>query len=150
MAGERGYVDVLVLRTHPDAVLPHRSHPGDAGWDLFADHGCALKPGERALIGTGLCLALPDGFVGLIHPRSGRAWREGLGMVNAPGVVDAGYRGELKVIAINHDRSSDIVIERGDRIAQLIIQRVVTPAFVEVSSLPEASRGDLGFGSSGS
>lgn len=143
-------VEILLERTHPDAFAPQRSHPGDAGWDLFADRTAHLKPGERALVPTGLKIALPDGFAGFVHPRSGKALREGLGIVNAPGVIDAGYRGEIKVIVINHDRSSDIVIERGDRIAQLIIQQFTSPIFVEVEELPEAARGGLGFGSSGS
>jgi dUTP pyrophosphatase len=150
MGSDVGRVEVLVMRTRPDALLPQRAHPGDAGWDLYADHDCHLKPGQRALIGTGLRFAFPAGYVGLVHPRSGRAWREGLGIVNAPGVIDAGYRGEVQVIAVNHDQNSDIVVERGDRIAQLLIQRVYTPVFTEVGSLPEASRGESGFGSSGS
>lgn len=143
-------IEVLITRTHADAQLPQRANPGDAGWDLFADHAARLAPGGRALIGTGIRMALPAGYVGMIHPRSGRAVREGLGLVNSPGVIDAGYRGEIKVIAINFDPTAEIVVEQGDRIAQLILQRVPTPRFIEVGNLPEASRGVSGFGSSGS
>ena len=150
MAGPGANLEVLVARIHPGASLPQRANPGDAGWDLFADHDERLAPGQRALIGTGISIALPPGFAAFVHPRSGRALREGLGLVNAPGVIDAGYRGEVKVIAVNLDDAADIVIRRGERIAQLVIQRVGEPRFVEVRELPQASRGASGFGSSGS
>jgi dUTP pyrophosphatase len=141
---------VLVTRLHDGARLPERARPGDAAWDLFADEGCVMAPGSRALIGTGIAVALPPGYAGFVHARSGRALREGLGLVNAPGVIDAGYRGEVKVIAINHDDSRDIVVERGDRIAQLVVQRICDAPFIEVEQLPGTQRDDAGFGSSGS
>lgn len=141
---------VLVHRLHDRAKFPYRAHPGDAAWDLFADEGCTMMPGERALIGTGIAIALPPGYAGFVHARSGKAVRDGLGLVNAPGVIDAGYRGEIKVIAINHDKSRDIVVERGDRIAQLVVQRIYVAPLIEVEQLPGTQRSDAGFGSSGS
>lgn len=141
---------VLVTRLHDGARLPERSHPGDAAWDLFADEACVMPPGSRALIGTGIAVALPPGYAGFVHARSGRAVRDGLGLVNAPGVIDAGYRGEVKVIAINHDNARDIVVQRGDRIAQLVVQRIVDAPLIEVEQLPGTQRDDAGFGSSGS
>lgn len=129
--------------------LPRRAHPGDAGVDLQAAEGATLAPGERALVRTGIALALPVGTVGLVHPRSGLAARAGLSIVNAPGTIDAGYRGEVKVCLINLDPREPIVIERGDRIAQLVVQRVELPVFVAVDTLDETSRGAGGYGSSG-
>lgn len=141
---------VLVTRLNAAARLPERAQSGDAAWDLFADEPCTITPGERALIATGVAIALPPGYAGFVHARSGRAARDGLGLVNAPGVIDAGYRGEIKVIAINHDKYRDIVVERGDRIAQLVVQRICDAPLVEVDQLPGTQRSDAGFGSSGS
>jgi dUTP pyrophosphatase len=141
-------VDVLITQLDPDLPLPTYSHPGDAGADLVARVETTLAPGERALIPTGIALALPAGMVALIHPRSGLAVRHGIGMVNAPGVVDAGYRGELQVLLINHG-SESVTIARGDRIAQMLIQRVERATFHVVEHLPGSHRGDGGFGSTG-
>jgi dUTP pyrophosphatase len=141
-------VDVLITQLDPDLPLPTYSHPGDAGADLVARVETTLAPGERALIPTGIALALPAGQVALIHPRSGLAVRHGIGMVNAPGVVDAGYRGELQVLLINHGMEP-VTIARGDRIAQMLIQRVERATFHVVEQLPGSHRGDGGFGSTG-
>lgn len=140
---------VLLTRLDSDLPLPSFAKPGDAGADLFSRVDIDLKPGERALVPTGLAIALPPGYAAFIHPRSGRAAREGLSMVNAPGTIDAGYRGEIQVILINLDKQETIHIKRGERIAQLIIQEVARPEFVEVEQLPGTSRGDGGFGSTG-
>lgn len=129
--------------------MPARAHPGDAGVDLYSTTDLELAPGRRQLVGTGIAIALPLGTVGLIHPRSGLAARAGLSIVNTPGTVDAGYRGEIKVCLINLDRDEPIVIARGDRIAQLLVQRVELPALVETDELDETSRGAGGYGSSG-
>src|SRR5690349_8300391 len=134
--------------------MPQRAHDGDAGVDLFSAVDLELAPGERALVGTGIAVAIPHGMVGLIHPRSGLAARVGLSIVNSPGTIDAGYRGEIKVALINLDPAQPILVHRGDRIAQLIVQRVELPDLVEVTSFDEAglagtSRGDGGHGSSG-
>jgi dUTP pyrophosphatase len=129
--------------------LPSYAKAGDAGADLASRIDIELAPGERALVPTGIAIALPPGFVALVHPRSGRAIKEGLGMVNSPGTIDAAYRGELQVILINHDRNQSISIKRGERIAQLVIQRVENAEFVEVESLPGSGRGVSGFGSTG-
>jgi dUTP pyrophosphatase len=133
----------------PDLPPPSYAQPGDAGADLCAAESVVLEPGERALVATGVSLALPDGCVGLVHPRSGLAHKAGLSIVNAPGTVDAGYRGEIKVNLINLDPRTPISIERGDRIAQLLIQRVERAVFTSVSALPDSVRGDRGFGSTG-
>lgn len=140
---------VLLTRLDSDLPLPSFAKPGDAGADLFSRVDIDLQPGERALVPTGLAIALPPGYAAFIHPRSGRAAREGLSMVNAPGTIDAGYRGEIQVILINLDKEETIHIKRGERIAQLIIQEVARPEFVEVEQLPGTSRGDGGFGSTG-
>ncbi len=140
---------IPLRRLDPEIGLPVRAHPADAGVDLCASADVVLEPGERALVGTGIAVALPVGTVGLIHPRSGLAARSGLSVVNAPGTVDAGYRGEIKVCLINHDPETAITIRRGDRIAQLLVQRVELVDFVEVSELDETSRGTGGYGSSG-
>ncbi|QIS04973.1 dUTP diphosphatase [Nocardia brasiliensis] len=140
---------IAVLRLDPGIPLPTRAHPGDAGVDLCTTADVILEPGERALVGTGLAVALPVGTVGLIHPRSGLAAKAGLSVVNTPGTVDAGYRGEIKVCLINHDPRTPIELRRGDRIAQLLVQRVELVDFVEVDSLDETSRGAGGYGSSG-
>ncbi|GGC59799.1 deoxyuridine 5'-triphosphate nucleotidohydrolase [Hoyosella rhizosphaerae] len=126
-----------------------RAHPGDAGADLYSTVDVEIPPGERVLVGTGIAVALPIGTVGLIHPRSGLAARTGLSIVNTPGTVDAGYRGEIKVCLINLDPRDPIHIQRGDRIAQLVVQKVELVSFVEVESLNDTSRGDGGYGSSG-
>jgi dUTP pyrophosphatase len=134
--------------------MPARAHDGDAGVDLFSAEDVDLAPGERALVPTGIAIAVPHGMVGLIHPRSGLAARVGLSIVNSPGTVDAGYRGEIKVSLINLDPATPIAIRRGDRIAQLLVQRVELPELVEVASFDEAgladtTRGQDGHGSSG-
>ena len=138
-----------VQRLDPDLPLPSYAHAGDAGLDLFSREDVSLEPGERAVIATGVAVALPRGCVGLVHPRSGLAARAGLSLVNAPGTIDEGYRGEIKVIAVNLDTSSPVQISRGERIAQLVVQRVENVAVVEVETLDETARGSSGFGSSG-
>ncbi|MBA1834859.1 dUTP diphosphatase [Corynebacterium sp. zg-915] len=138
-----------VKRLDPGIPLPKRAHPEDAGADLYATEDIVLRPGERALVGTGIAVALPVGTVGLIHPRSGLAAKHGLSIVNTPGTVDAGYRGELKVSLINTDRSEAIEITRGTRIAQLVVQRVELVEFEEVDQLDETARGSGGYGSTG-
>lgn len=142
-------VDMLVQRLDPELPLPAYEHPGDAGLDLRARVDVRLAPGERALIPTGIAIALPPGFAALVHPRSGLALRRGLGLLNAPGTIDAGYRGEIGVIAVNHDPREPIDIQRGDRIAQLVIVPVAGARLVEVSALPGSHRGEGGFGSTG-
>jgi len=134
--------------------MPNRAHDGDAGVDLFSALDVELAPGQRALVPTGIAVAIPHGMVGLVHPRSGLAARVGLSIVNSPGTIDAGYRGEIKVSLINLDPETPIVVNRGDRIAQLLVQRVELPELVEVTSFDEAglaetTRGDGGHGSSG-
>jgi dUTP diphosphatase len=138
-----------VRRLHPDAILPRRAHPGDAGLDLHAVEAATIGPGERASVGTGLALAVPHGQAGLVLPRSGLALRSGIALVNAPGLIDAGYRGELRVLLLNTDRAAPFAIAVGDRIAQLVLIHVELPDTVEVDELPGTSRGDGGFGSSG-
>jgi len=142
-------IDVQILRLDPDLPLPAYARPGDAGADLMTTVDVTLAPGERALVPTGLAIALPEGFVALVHPRSGLAARHGLSIVNAPGTVDAGYRGEIKVLLVNHDPTEPVELRRGDRIAQLVIQRVERARFVEVETLPESARGAGGYGSTG-
>lgn len=140
---------VLITRLDKDLPLPSYAKPGDAGLDLYSRIDLELTPGERAMVPTGIAIALEPGFVALVHPRSGRAVKEGLAMVNSPGTVDAGYRGELQVILINLDSGSTIKIKRGERIAQLVIQPVIQAELVEVESLPGSARGEGGFGSTG-
>ena len=142
-------VQVLITRLDEELALPSYAHPGDAGLDLIARTDCTLHPGERALIPTGIAVALPPGYVATVHARSGLALRSGLAFVNAPGVIDAGYRGEIGVIAVNLDQSTPIHIARGDRIAQLVITRFAVAELVEVSELPGSMRASGGFGSSG-
>ena len=142
-------VEISLRRLHPDAVVPSYAHPGDAGADLCTTVDVRLAPGERALLPTGLAMALPEGYVALVHPRSGLAARCGLSIVNTPGTVDAGYRGEVKVLLINLDPREDVVLSKGDRIAQLVVQRVEHARFVEVDTLPGSSRGEGGYGSTG-
>lgn len=140
---------VLIKRLDPDLPLPSYAKPGDAGADLYSRINLTLNPGERASVPTGIAIALEPGFAAFIHPRSGRAAKEGLSMVNAPGTIDAGYRGEIQVILINEDLTTPIEIKRGERIAQLVIQEVSLASFVEVRELPGSNRGDGGFGSTG-
>jgi dUTP pyrophosphatase len=142
-------VQVNIVRLDPDLPLPSYAHPGDAGADLFAREDVTLRPGERRLVPTGVALALPEGYVALVHPRSGLAHRSGLSIVNAPGTIDAGYRGEVQVCLVNLDPATPIELRRGDRIAQLVIQRFERAAFVEVDQLPHSSRGAGGYGSTG-
>ncbi len=142
-------VDVLVLRLDPDVPLPAYSHPGDAGADLVSTVDLILAPGGRALVPTGLAVALPAGYAGFVHPRSGLASRHGVTVANAPGTVDAGFRGELRVALVNLDRVSSFEVRRGDRIAQLVVQRVEQAVFHEVERLPGSDRGEGGFGSTG-
>ena len=140
---------VLIKRLDPALPLPSYAKPGDAGADIYSRIDVELNPGERKLIPTGIAIALPPGFAAFVHPRSGRAIKEGLGMVNAPGTVDAAYRGELQVILINHDSQNSISIKRGERIAQLVIQKVEHAEFIELEELPGSPRGASGFGSTG-
>ena len=142
-------VQVLITRLDPELPLPRYAKGGDAGADIVSRIDITLAPGERALVPTGIAIALPDGYVALVHPRSGLAIKHGVTMVNAPGTVDAGYRGELQIILINHDKSESVSFKRGDRIAQLVIQRVERAEFVEVQELPGSGRGMGGFGSTG-
>ena len=142
-------VQVLVTRLDPDLPLPRYAKGGDAGADIVSRIDITLAPGERALVPTGIAIALPDGYVALVHPRSGLAIKHGVTMVNAPGTVDAGYRGELQIILINHDKSEPVSFKRGDRIAQLVIQKVERAEFIEVRDLPGSGRGTGGFGSTG-
>jgi dUTP pyrophosphatase len=145
---------LAVVRLDRDLPMPSRAHDGDAGVDLCSAVDIELAPGRRALVPTGIAVAIPHGMVGLVHPRSGLATRVGLSIVNSPGTIDAGYRGEIKVALINLDPEEPIVLRRGDRIAQLLVQRVELPELVEVTSFDEAglgdtSRGEGGHGSSG-
>lgn len=148
LAGPTGPA-LRVQRLDAQLPVPSYAHAGDAGLDLHARQAVTLAPGERAVIPTGIAVALPPGCVGLVHPRSGLAARTGLGLVNAPGTIDEGYRGEIQVIAINLDPSEPITLDRGERIAQLVIQRVETVEVVEVDALDDTARGSGGFGSSG-
>jgi dUTP pyrophosphatase len=145
---------LAVVRLDRDLPMPARAHDGDAGVDLLSSIDLVLEPGRRALVPTGIAVAIPHGMVGLVHPRSGLATRVGLSIVNSPGTVDAGYRGEIKVTLINLDPDEAIIVRRGDRIAQLLVQRVELPELVEVTSFDEAgladtTRGAGGHGSSG-
>ena len=142
-------VEVLIARLDPSVPMPSYSKPGDAGADISTRIDIVLKPGERALVPTGISIALPDGYVALVHPRSGLAIKNGVTMVNAPGTVDAGYRGELACIMINHDPTESVTFKKGDRIAQLVIQKVERAVFTEVEQLPGSKRGTGGFGSTG-
>ncbi|GAA2248713.1 dUTP diphosphatase [Rarobacter faecitabidus] len=141
--------EVLVTILDEVAAPPAYAHPGDAGADLVTTIDVVLQPFERALVPTGIAIALPDGYVGLVHPRSGLAARHGLTIVNAPGTVDAGYRGEIKISLYNSDPSTPIELKRGDRIAQLVVQEYVKARFVVAEKLPGSDRGEGGFGSSG-
>lgn len=142
-------VSVLIKRLDEGVPLPTYAKGGDAGADLVTRIDVSLAPGERKLVPTGIAIALPDGYAAFVHPRSGLAVKHGVTMVNAPGTVDAGFRGELQVILINHDQHETVIFSRGDRIAQLVIQKVERADFVEVSELPGSGRGTDGFGSTG-
>jgi len=142
-------VHISIRRLDPELPLPSYAHPGDAGADLYAREDVTLLPGERRLVPTGVALALPDGYVALVHPRSGLAHRNGLSIVNAPGTIDAGYRGEVQVCLVNLDPATPIELRRGDRIAQLVIQQFETATFVEADDLPDSARGAGGYGSTG-
>lgn len=142
-------VDVLIRRLDPDLPVPSYAHPGDAGADLMTAVDVELAPGARAVVPTGMAIALPDGYAAFVHPRSGLGARLGVTIVNAPGTVDAGYRGEIMVTLLNTDTETAVRLSRGDRIAQLVVQRVERAAFHEVQTLPGSARGDGGFGSTG-
>ncbi len=156
MEGLRGFyesvtvsVDVLIQRLDHELPLPGYAHPGDAGADLVTAADVELAPGERATVGTGVAVALPDGYAGFVHPRSGLAARCGVTLVNAPGTVDAGYRGEIKVTLVNTDPKESARLRRGDRVAQLVVQRVERVRFHEAATLPGSARGAGGHGSTG-
>lgn len=153
MVGDRSIVatvtEVLIRRLGDDVPIPSYAHAADAGADLVSTVDVTLAPGERLLVPTGIAIALPEGFAAFIHPRSGLALRHGLSVVNTPGTIDAGYRGEIKVLLVNHDLHEPVHIAVGDRIAQLVVQRVEHARFVEVDALPDSVRGDGGYGSSG-
>jgi dUTP diphosphatase len=140
--------ELQVRRLREEAVLPERSYPGDAGLDLSSCDRHELAPGERAVVGTGLAIAIPEGCAGFVQPRSGLAARHGISVVNAPGLIDSGYRGEIRVVLLNTDTTEPFVVEPGMRIAQLVVVPVETPEPVEVEELPETERGVRGFGSS--
>ncbi|RJK96263.1 dUTP diphosphatase [Vallicoccus soli] len=142
-------VRVLLQRLDPGLPVPAYAHPGDAGADLCTREDVELAPGERRLVGTGVALALPEGYAGFVHPRSGLAARHGVSIVNAPGTVDAGYRGEVKVCLVNLDPAEPVRLRRGDRVAQLVVQRVERAAFELVDALPGSARGEGGHGSTG-
>lgn len=142
--------ELLVKRLRDEARLPGRAYPGDAGLDLTSCEHVVIGPGERAIVATGIAVAIPDGHAGLVVPRSGNAARHGIGKVNAPGVIDAGYRGEVKVILLNTDRIASFVVEPGMRIAQLVVVELPSIEPIEVDELPRSERGGGGLGSSGS
>ena len=142
-------VEISIKRVDPELPLPSYAHPGDAGADLHSAVDLTLQPGERALVPTGIAMALPEGYVALMHPRSGLAARHGISIVNAPGTIDAGYRGEVQVCLVNTDPHEPFTVSRGDRIAQLVIQRFESASFVEAEDLPESARGVGGYGSTG-
>ena len=141
-------IELPIQRLHADAVVPQRAYTGDAGFDLASCERVELGPGERALVGTGLAVAIPEGYAGFVQPRSGLAARHGLTVVNSPGLVDSGYRGELRVVLLNTDRTEPFVVEPGMRIAQLVVLPIPELELVEVDELPSSERGVRGFGSS--
>ena len=141
---------VQIQRLDKGLPLPEYARPGDAGMDVFSTIDCTIAPGERAVIPTGIAIALPEGYVCLVHPRSGLAAKNGISIVNSPGTIDSGYRGEIKIILINTDKEQTFEIKRGDRIAQLVFQKFESARFYEVETLPESQRGAGGFGSTGS
>lgn len=143
-------VDIQIRRLHPDAVVPSYAKPGDAGADLVSVEDVEISPGGgRAIVATGIAIALPDGYVGLVHPRSGLAAKHGVTTLNAPGTIDSGYRGEIKVIMVNTDPEQPHRVSVGERIAQLVVQRFESVSWVEVDELDETERGDGGFGHTG-
>jgi dUTP pyrophosphatase len=142
-------IELPIQRLRADAVVPDRAYQGDAGLDLSACERIELAPGERTVVGTGLAVAIPDGYAGFVQPRSGLADRHGITIVNAPGLIDSGYRGELKVILLNTDRAEPFVVEPGMRIAQLVVMEVPEVELVELDELPATERGVRGHGSSG-
>ena len=142
-------VDIPIRRLDPELPMPAYAHPGDAGADLCTTTDVTLAPGERRLVPTGIALAIPEGYVGLVHPRSGLAHKHGLSIVNAPGTIDAGYRGEVQVCLVNLDPATPITLRRGDRVAQLVVQQVTTARFVEADDLADSVRGVGGYGSTG-
>ena len=137
------------VRLDPGMPVPRYAHSGDAGADLAIAEDCDLAPGERKVVGTGLALVLPDGWAGFVHPRSGLAARSGLTIVNAPGTIDAGYRGEVRICLLNTDQHTSIALTRGDLVAQLVVQPVEVVDFVELDALPDSDRGSGGYGSTG-
>ena len=141
-------IELPIQRLREEAVVPARAYAGDAGLDLAACERAELGPGERAVVGTGLAVAIPEGYAGFVQPRSGLAARHGISVVNAPGLIDSGYRGEIRVVLLNTDRAEAFVIEPGMRIAQLVVLPVPAFELVEVDELPESERGVRGFGSS--
>jgi len=141
--------ELPVLRLDPGLPLPAYAHPGDAGADLRAAADVVLPPGGRATVGTGIAIAVPDGYAAFVHPRSGLAARHGITLVNAPGTVDVGYRGEVRVVLLNTDPSEPFTVHRGDRIAQLVVQPVTRVSFLDAAELPPTPRGEGGFGSTG-
>ena len=140
---------VQIQRLDKDLPLPDYARPGDAGMDVYSTIDCSLAPGERAIVPIGIAIALPEGYVCFAHPRSGLAAKNGISIVNAPGTIDSGYRGEIKIILINTDKNETFEIKRGDRIAQLVFQKFESARFFEVEQLPESQRGAGGFGSTG-
>jgi dUTP pyrophosphatase len=141
-------IEVAVRRQHPDAVVPTQAYEGDAGLDLAACEEVVLEPGERATVPTGIAVEIPEGYAGLVLPRSGLAARHGIGVVNSPGLIDSGYRGEVRVVLLNTDRREAFTVARGMRIAQLVVAPVASVRLVEVAELTASTRGDRGFGSS--
>lgn len=141
-------IEIPIRRLHEDAVIPDRAYEGDAGLDLAACEAIELAPGERAVVGTGLAVAIPDGYAGFVQPRSGLAARNGITIVNTPGLIDSGYRGEIRVVLLNTDREETFSVEAGMRIAQLVVVPVPPVRVVELDELPESERGARGFGSS--
>jgi dUTP pyrophosphatase len=143
-------IDVAIRRLRPDAHVPQQAYDGDAGLDLAACDGAVLEPGARAVISTGLAVEIPEGYAGFVQPRSGLAARNGIGVVNSPGLIDSGFRGEIRVVLINTDRDSPFVVEPGMRIAQLVVAPVASVRLIEVEDLASSERGARGFGSSSS
>jgi dUTP pyrophosphatase len=141
-------IELRIQRLRPEAIVPERAYDGDAGLDLAACERAMLQPGERATVGTGLAVAIPEGYAGFVQPRSGLASRHGIALVNAPGLIDSGYRGEIRVVLLNTDKADSFVIEPGMRIAQLVIMPVPEVELAEVEELPASERGVRGFGSS--
>ena len=142
-------LEILVTKLDNDAVIPTYAKKGDAGADLYSISDLVLAPGERALVRTGIAIALPDGYVGLVHPRSGLGLKNGISVVNTPGTIDSGYRGEIGVVLINHDLTNNFQVKKGDRIAQLLIQKVEPANFKIVNELPDSERSAGGYGSTG-